>query len=78
MKNIQAKTPAFVEGEVCFVRVRVMKHASEIGEGRLDEWICFPVGKDGRDTSTGGVIWAPPEAMLSASEARAAVLRGAK
>jgi hypothetical protein len=78
MTNISAATPAFKEGEVCFVRVRVMKHASQIGEGRLDEWICFPVGKDGRDTERGGAIWAPPEAMLSAAAARAAVLGGAK
>ena len=78
MTNIQTQTPAFKEGEVCFVRVRVMKHASEIGEGRIDEWVCFPIGKDGRDTPTGGAIWAPPEAMLSSAAARAAVLGGAK
>jgi hypothetical protein len=57
--------------DIVYARLRLMTR-NEFGE-----WCGMPVGKDGRDLETGGVVWVFPEAVVTAAEARA-VARGGK
>ena len=61
------------QGDVAFVRVRVMTHARDVGVNPSDHWICQPIYADGRDIPRAGVVWAHADALLTAAEARAAV-----
>ena len=62
------------KGKVCFIRVRVMRHLSEIDkESTRDEWSCQPISRAGRDVVGALAMWAMPESMLTVAEVRAAV-----
>ena len=62
------------KGKVAFIRVRVMRHLSEIDSSNArDEWSCQPISKSGRDVVGALAMWAMPESMLTVDEVRAAV-----
>ena len=64
----------FIEGEMVFVRARVMRHGSTYepvkGTGMERDWLLQPVDSLGKDVSESACIWADPRSVVSAAEAR--------
>jgi len=71
----------FKADELVFVRARVVRHGSTYEPGRqhgLHElWLLQPVDAKGRDVN-GSPIWAQPETVVSAREAREIVKGGGR
>ena len=61
-------------GDVGFVRVRLMTHAKTLGISHTDEWVCQPTAADGTDLNRAAVVWAHTDSIVTASQARAAVM----
>lgn len=64
----------FIEGEMVFVRARVMRHGSTYalvhGTGMARDWLLQPVDRTGKDVSEMACIWADPRSVVSAAEVR--------
>lgn len=66
-------TDARLESQmIVFGRLRLMS------TNQYGEWCAMPVGRDGRDLENAGAVWLPPDAIVTAAEARAAVKGGSK
>ena len=67
----------FKDGELVFVRARVVRHGSTYqfvkGTGMEADWLLSPIDSAGRDVNTAGCIWANPSSVVSAAEVRAIV-----
>lgn len=66
----QESAPRLESQMIVFGRLRLMS------QNEYGEWCAMPVGRDGRDLEKAGAVWLPPEAIVTAAEARAAVKGG--
>lgn len=70
MSQQQESAPRLESQMIVFGRLRLMS------QNEYGEWCAMPVGRDGRDLERAGAVWLPPEAIVTAAEARAAVKGG--
>lgn len=66
----QESAPRLESQMIVFGRLRLMS------QNEYGEWCAMSVGRDGRDLDKAAIVWLPPEAIVTAAEARAAVKGG--
>jgi hypothetical protein len=71
----------FKADELVFVRARVVRHGSTYEPGKQHGlhalWLLQPVDASGRDVNGASPVWATPETVVSAREARE-IIKGGK